>query len=136
MSLTLIDWTEAYIKYKDTVQKKIRELHKDTEKKEILVIQKDDISKRYLCVEELINLKKEQIKSTEEVIISCLNQIKNLNYVLENWQELKDTNIVIIFANPQKSMHWTIKPKIHDSVTEKNSLKTGLKSLFETIPEV
>jgi hypothetical protein len=40
------------------------------------------------------------------------------------------------FVNPSKAMHWAVNTDTHDFVTEKASLKLGLKALFDSVPEV
>lgn len=133
MNLNILEWTEAYLRYRDTVHRKIKEIRKDKSKNEIVCEQKDGITQRYLCLEDLEVL---NINELENLKVSCLNTKKNLDWLTSNWPELKETNVIFLFANPAKAAHWSVKPSTHNSVSDKNNIKSGLKSLFESIPEV
>lgn len=133
MDLNILNWTEAYLKYKDTAQRKIKTITKNEKEKTITCELKDETKQTYKCVE---NLKEIQIQKIQNTKISCLNTKENFNWLIQNWDELKKTNTTIHFANPKRANHWSITPKIHDTITEKNTIKTGLKTIFESIPEV
>jgi len=133
MTLNILDWTEAYLKYKDSIQRKIKILKKFSLQNEIVCEMKDDSIHKYLCVDDLSNLKASDIKGYR---VSCLNSKKNLDWLISNWQELKSLDSVFFFANPQKAVHWSINPRIHDGITDKSSIKSGLNSLFDSIQEV
>ncbi len=131
MNLNIIEWTEAYLKYKDTIHRRIKNITK--KEKTITVENKDGTKQEYLCVNDLDEIKKDQLKNKR---ISCLNKKKNLDWIIKNWKEIKETNTIFLMANPQKASHWTLNPKLHNNISDKTSLKTGLKTLFESIPEV
>ena len=133
MNLDLLSWTEAFLRYKDAIQRKIQEIKINKEEKEIKVKQKDGTEQLYKCIDEL---EKTHIKEAENKRIVCLNTKNNLNWLIENWQELKETETIIIFSNPKKTAHWTVTPKTHNKITEKGAIKQGLKTLFESIPEI
>lgn len=133
MNLNIIDWTEAYLRYKDTIQRKIQKLEKNEKTNEIICELKDGRVQKYMCINYLDEI---EIKQIDDVLISCLNTKKNLNILIQNWQDVKEKNIIFIFANPKKATHWSINPKMHDRINDKTSIKTGLKALFESIPEV
>lgn len=130
--LNVLRWTEEYLKYKDTVQRRIQNIKRINEQ-EILCELKNGEQKIYLCLDSLENTKIEDIKNKN---VSCLNTKKNLDWLINNWNELKKENTTFFFANPKKAMHWSINPKIHDGVADKTATKTGLKALFDATPEV
>jgi hypothetical protein len=133
MNLDLLSWTEAFLKYKDTIQRKIQEIEINKDKKEIKVTQKDGTIHKYECIDDLTNI---NIKNIENKRIVCLNTKNNLNWLINNWQDIKEIETTFIFSNPKKTAHWTVNPKIHNNITEKSAVKQGLKTLFESIPEI
>lgn len=133
MSLDILSWTEAYLKYKDTVQRRILKLNKYEDKQELLCELKDGTIHKYLCVDSLANLSPKDLKGLR---VSILNTKKNMTWLLDNWQEVKDYDTVFIFANPKKATHWSITPRLHNNIVEKSAIKPGIKALFDSIPEV
>ena len=133
MNLNIIDWTDAYLRYKDTIQRKIQKLEKNEKTNEIICELKDGRTQKYICINDIDEI---DIKQIDDVLISCLNTKKNLNTLIQNWQDVKEKNVTFIFANPKKAAHWSINPKMHDRINDKTSIKTGLKALFESIPEI
>ena len=132
MNLDILSWTEAYLRYKDSVQRKILTLNR--EKDNLLICNlKDGGTHKYLCVDDLSSLK---LADINDFRVSCLNSKKNLSWLLDNWQELKELDVVFLFANPKKAAHWSISPKTHSNIVDKSAIKPGLKALFDSIPEV
>ncbi|MCC7575033.1 hypothetical protein KO361_05560 [Candidatus Woesearchaeota archaeon] len=133
MNLNIMDWTETYLKYKDTVQRKITKITKNPEKEELICELKDGTIHTYICKDNLEDKDTQKIKNNR---VSCLNTKKNVDWVIKNWQEIKNTDTIFLFANPKKAMHWSLNPKLHDRITDKTALKQGLKTLLESIPEI
>jgi len=133
MTLNIIDWTEAYLKYKDSIQRKIKSIEKFSSKNEIICEMKDGSIHKYLCVDDLSKIKASNIKGFR---VSCLNTKNNFDWLISNWHELKEFDSIFFFANPQKANHWSVNPLLHNTISDKDSLKLGLKSLFESVPEV
>jgi hypothetical protein len=131
MSLNIMEWTEAYLKYKDSIQRKIIKLEKSGNN--LVCELKDGSTHKYLCIDDLSSL---SLGDLDGFRVSCLNTKKNLDWVVKNWQEIKESDTVFLFANPKKAVHWSVNPKLHDSISDKSAIKQGLKSLFESIPEV
>lgn len=130
--MSIFDWACAYIKYKDSVQGKIQTLDSNEKKGEIKVNLKDGSKNVYLCTNLLGDLNVENLND-EKVV--CLNKKENLNWLIANWEALKDKKCVFLFVNPKRSENWAINPRMHHSITDKSALKPGLKVLFESIPE-
>ena len=133
MILNILTWTEAYIKYKDSIQQKISKIEIDDKKKEINCEYKDGRKHTYVCLE---NLKDININTIDKQKISCNNTKKNFDWLINNWDELKKTDVSIIFANPKKAMHWSVIPKAHNNISDKSTIKKGLKAIYDTIPEI
>lgn len=131
MSLNILDWTEAYLKYKDSIHRKILKMEKSGNN--LVCDLKDGSHQKYLCIDDLSSL---SVSDLNGFRVSCLNTKKNLDWVIKNWQEIKVSDAVFLFANPKKAAHWSVNPKLHDSISDKTAIKQGLKSLFESVPEV
>ncbi len=129
--MTLKEWTNAYVKYKDMIPRNIETIQ-ETEKG-LLVKQKNGGEIKYLCMESLETLLPGNIMG-ERVV--CLNTKNNVDWLTKNWDQVKDKKSIFIFVNLDKAESWAINPLLHSAITEKKSLKQGLKALFESIPEV
>jgi len=130
--MTLLEWTTAYIKYKDSIKGKIKDLTADVNTNKIKVSFKDNTEEIYLCVPSLESLKMDNL-SDEKIV--CFNKKENLNWLTSKWESIKDKKCVFLFVNTKKSENWAINPRVHSSITDKSALKSGLKSLFESVPE-
>jgi hypothetical protein len=130
--MSVLDWAVAYIKYKDAIQRKIKDFEVNKEKSSINVLFKDETKATYLCTNLLDSLKVENLKD-EKVV--CLNKKENLNWLINKWDILKEKRCIFLFVNLKKAENWAINPYMHHSITDKTALKPGLKVLFESIAE-
>ncbi len=128
--MSLKEWISAYIKYKDSINKKIENITETTDG--IKVNKKTGEIEEYVCKEDLTQLNSENIK--EQKIVT-LNKKINVDWLLKNWDVLKETKTTIMFVNTKKSEHWAIHPKMHSSITDKSAIKPGINTLFESITE-
>lgn len=129
--LTLKDWTSAYLKYKDSIHKKIEKIE-ETETG-LKVTKKTGETETYLCVNKLEEIQPETITTQK---ITALNTKKNVDWLIKNWEKLKDTKTTMIFVNTNKAEHWAINPAMHHSITDKSALKPGIQTLFNSISEM
>jgi hypothetical protein len=130
--ITLLEWAAAYIKYKDSIRGKIQGFAVNEKQNRIDITNRDGSTEVFLCPEMLSSL---DIKKLNDEKIACLNKKENLNWLIANWDSVKDKKCIFLFANPKKSENWAINPFMHSSVTDKAALKPGLKSLFDSISE-
>ncbi len=128
--LTIKEWAKTYVKYKDMIPRIVESIS-ETENG-IVVSQKTGEKITYLCMESIEALNPGSI--TNERIV-CLNTKKNLDWLLKNWDLVKNKRTVFIFVNLDKAESWAINPLLHSAITEKKSLKQGLIALFESVPE-
>jgi hypothetical protein len=128
--MNILEWTVAYIKYKDSVQKKIEKIDTDTGKGKVFVKNKDGSEANYVSVNLLNEL---NVKDLKDEKIACLNKKENVDWLISNWDVLKDKKCIFFFVNLKKSENWAINPHMHHSITDKSALKPGLKALFESI---
>jgi hypothetical protein len=128
--MNILEWTVAYVKYKDSVQNKIQSIEPDTSKGIVIVKNKDGSELKYICINLLEKMNAKDLK-TERV--SCLNKKENVDWLIANWDTLKDKRCVFHFVNLKKSENWAINPYMHHSITDKSALKPGLKALYESV---
>jgi len=79
------------------------------------------------------------IKPEPDYVLVVLNTEQNLEALIKSWDTLcKVKNLTIMFINPDSEIDekWVVKPYVHNQVTEKASLKTGLRSMFETVSPI
>ncbi|MCF7866012.1 hypothetical protein K9L67_01085 [Candidatus Woesearchaeota archaeon] len=129
--MNLVEWTVAYIKYKDTVFRRIESLKEDSDK--IIVNLKSGHKQIHLCADYLDKLNIDNLSNEK---ISCLNVKKNLDWLISNWNLIISKDLVFHFVNLDKSESWSINPKMHHSISEKGAIKTGLQSLFDSVPQM
>jgi hypothetical protein len=130
--MTLLEWAVAYIKYKDSVKGKIQGFGVNEKLNRVDITNRDGTKEVFLCSDSLSAL---DVSKLNDEKIACLNKKDNLNWLINNWDLIKDKKCIFLFVNPKKSENWAINPFMHSSVTDKAALKPGLKSLFESISE-
>ena len=65
-----------------------------------------------------------------------LNTNNNFQMLIDNWKELIRFNfLTLYFVNPFSKLDkkWVINPHVHSKICDDNSLKTGLKSMFDMV---
>ena len=126
----LLDWAEQFFKSRDAFEKKIITLKKKQDHLEIEY--KDKNVKIYM----MPNLKKS--KELENNTTITLNNRKNLDFLIENWNFFeKIEGLKIYFINPfSEEKKWIISPIVHTKISDPSSLKIGLKSLFESVDTI
>ena len=136
----LKDWTINFIKNKDLVQRKIEHIGNGKDSFDIYVKYKD--REQFFIVEPSIKdidaiLKR--FNKDSHCTIATLNSKYNFDIVSKNWDKLTSYKFLsIVFANPfsQTDRKWIIFPYTHHMICDESSLKTGLKSMFETVEPI
>lgn len=132
----LTDWTEVYIKSKDAIKKTITSINKDKDYN--LIVKHKDKQEFFIIESSITNIGKILNKSNKDEIITLviLNSKKNFDIIIENWKKLIDLKTFkIVFVNPfsETEKKWIINPNLHHRICDESSLKTGLKSMFDTV---
>ncbi|MEM4637608.1 MAG: hypothetical protein QXK76_01110 [Candidatus Woesearchaeota archaeon] len=121
----LIEWTENYIKSKYALNNTMS-LKKTNNKIEVSLKEKTITYNMMLFLNE-------QVFSEKNTIIVCLNDKKNLDFVLKNWKTLSAMKgLSLIFVNLDRNDKWILNPYLHNIIADPNSLETGLKTLFDS----
>ena len=130
--MKLIEWLDSYINYLYSFKGNL--VMKKTRQNKVICEYKDKGTVTYFVKENLdLNIDLKQ----DHLIIICLNSKNNLNFLTENWTKFITNNTLkVMFVNSTLNLQWTVIPYLHNRFTDPVSLKQGLKSLSESIPEV
>lgn len=132
--MNILEWTSVFIDNIDSFRKDIKK--KEICGNEITCVSGSKGALKYIAVEKLEESVLSKIKEGN-IILSCLNTKENLSFVTKNWDEfIKNKNLKIIFANPELNVQWSLIPYTHNLISEPKTLKLGLKSIFDSVPEV
>ncbi len=128
--MNLNQWTSIYLNHVNNFKKNIKE-RKD-EKEKIVCFLKNGGKTDYFVIPVL----SKDIEKEGSIVIVCLNIKENLNHIIEEWDSLiKNPKLKIMFVNPEENTHWSLIPHLHAKISDEKSLKRGLMSLFESVPE-
>ncbi len=132
----LAEWMEHYLRNRDLLLKQITAFEKNKDGWDI-VVQKGAAMLYVLVLPELTGdaslLEKLRGKTVNLVVPNTLANVQSL---ITNWNAIAAVpGLTLLFVNPRSrnDMRWMIMPHVHDKITEKAALKTGLMSLFETV---
>lgn len=123
----LSDWLILYLKNRDLIFKKIKNIEQKDNK--VIVTYKDKEST--FLVEGTLSL-----PSFDSIV--CLNTKENLEFLIKNWEKFSShKQLCVYFVNPssRSEKRWIIYPATHATIAEAESLKLGLYAMFETVDE-
>lgn len=126
--MELYDWAKHYIKFKDCMKKKIKELV--LEEGTIIAKEKEE-EKTYFIAE---NIKEiiTKINFETTTYLVCLNTKANIDTIYKEWKELiTKPKLTIICAEPNSNESWSIHPSTHHKIAE--NIKEGLQTLYDNI---
>ncbi|MFA6089173.1 MAG: hypothetical protein WC755_04885 [Candidatus Woesearchaeota archaeon] len=142
----LVDWTEKYVQSRDAAYKNIEKIEKKGNSFVVTNIstsigsgfKKQVVAKiiTYFPIGELVLEILKEVPSDSVLVV--FNTQKNLSILSKNFDEFaKNQTLKIIFVNLTTNDSWQIVPYRHLSLSKMvgGDIKTGLLSLFETVPE-
>jgi hypothetical protein len=134
----LKEWALNYIKNGDILVRQIEKIEENKDGWDIVVTTKSGM-KFYLIVPKIEGFEGLLKKiGDKRITVVVFNTKPNLEVIMENWSKIKDyPNLCIMFVNPNSELDkkWLVFPHTHERVTEKASLKKGLKALFQTVEQ-
>jgi hypothetical protein len=130
--MNLLEWTSRYIDHLNSFKQNV--ISKDIKGKMILCKYKD--GPHLFIIEEIILDKVIEKIKEGSITLVCLNKKENIAFIINNWTSLKNPKLKIMFVNPNLNLHWSFIPVVHKKIADPQSLKLGLKSMYESIPEV
>ena len=124
--MNLTEWTLNYVEHKDAFLKKLKE-HKVNG--DVIEFVFSDRKHHYIISEKLEVGLLEKVKKYDWKTIVCLNTKENLTVLINNWKKFAAIEKLYILFVSEKGK-WIICPKIHNSISDPESLEQGLNSLF------
>jgi hypothetical protein len=132
MDKQLSEWTINYVKNKDLTFRKLVS-YKEHAKDDSIEFEFKDKSITYFIVDKLSDKIFELINGHEHKIITCLNISENFKFLIKNWKRLSDVrNLSFLFVNLKLNDKWVINPHTHSMIADKDSIESGLKTIFDT----
>ena len=129
---SLKEWIVQYRKHRDLVFRKIANIAGEDP---ILITNKDNTQEQ-IYIRESCNTFTEFNKETLPTTAVVLNTDANIRTMLKEWDTIAaNMQLTIMFVNPssQGEKRWVIRPHIHDCISERTALKTGIASIAEQV---
>ena len=128
MNKRLQEWTQYHIKHRDVFFKKLNGFE---ELNSGFIAHFKDKDVQYIIQD---SLDFDELKKEQEQCFVTINNSKNFNSLLSEWEILISCEkLKIIFVDKiSTGEHWQIAPFMHNKIADKKTLKAGLKSLFES----
>lgn len=130
----LKEWAVNYFKNRDLIPGNIEKI----ESNDKIIIKYKDRTETIKPLGNLADFNVSQ-KSDEFISLIVFNTSKNFETLLRNWEDfIEFRNLKIFFINPfsEADHKWVIAPAVHARISDENSLKKGLQSIFETVPTI
>lgn len=127
MNNRLKDWAIHFLKHKNIFLKNLNKI----EESEFGFIAHFKTKVEWYIIQD--NLDFENLSKENNVCYVTLNNQKNFTKLLSEWKILiAYPNVRIIFVEKiSNGKHWIVNPHMHDKISDKTSLKSGLKSLYD-----
>jgi hypothetical protein len=130
MLLDLPTWAEHYLRSRDAFEQQLVSLERTAtgllatyKKKTVTVVTQDVLGA-------LPENKGPVLLVTAQTDENFKTLVKEFSTYAAN-QEL-----TMLFVNPKLNEKWSIKPAVHASVADKESLKAGLTTMFQVVPTI
>ncbi|MBN1544572.1 hypothetical protein JW898_03870 [Candidatus Woesearchaeota archaeon] len=128
----LVEWFVRYTKNRDLLFRKISEIKEEDDK--VLVKQKDGKTLLYYIQPFPCEFAKlaESIQQDQKGLV-VYNSRENFENMMKEWKSLTEIRgLTIYFVNPFSKLEkrWIISPNIHSKISDAQSLKEGLNSMY------
>jgi len=131
----LREWAVSYVKHRDMLTKNIVDIKEEQDK----VIVKFKDKEQVFLIRAVLNKSIINEINDKQMSVISLNSKENFDFLIENWKKLvKFQNLTFYFVNPFSELEekWFISPYVHNKICDKDSLKLGLKTMFETVESI
>jgi hypothetical protein len=132
--MDLKKWSLEYIKHKDAFLKQIQQIDEKPDGYHIRFKAKEE---SIICNEDLGSALA-RVGEAKHASIYCVNTRSNFEILTTRWHTLAtNEGLTIFFINPdsQTETKWVIRPHLHNRIADEESLKTGLRAMFDTVEE-
>jgi hypothetical protein len=102
--------------------------------RDFVLFKRAGVEKVFFVAESLESFSFDKIKNFlgKNIVIVSLSSKKNIDWLVSKWDKLLEiSDLSFIFVDLESSEKWSLRPKTHNLVTERNCLKKGLLSIFE-----
>lgn len=121
------EWCVHYIKARDAMTRKLVSID---EKNDKIIAHYKDKEVTFLPTETLPS-----VAPSGTATIVCLQNEKNFDILINRFEDYaKNQDLTVMFLNPTLNEKWVLKPAVHAAVADNESLKTGLRAMFDTVP--
>jgi len=126
----LKEWTINFFKHKDLTQRKLERVEDTGEN---IIFHCKDKKITYLVREKLEDKIILDIEKLDQKSVVSLNSEENFNFLVKHWGKLsKIKNLTMIFVNMKTDDKWLINPYLHSMIADPSTVKTGLRTMFDT----
>jgi hypothetical protein len=132
----LAEWYIEFIKHKDIFQNKILRID---QKDDTVSVEYKDRNHKAKAIPD-INSSTDIISilgdEDSDIAIITLNKKSNLDGLIKSWETIcRYKKLTIFFVNTKSKQEtkWMIRPYVHNMICDHDSLKNGLKSMFDTV---
>jgi len=132
----LREWAVSYVKHRDILTKNIINIKEEQNK---VIVKFKDKEQIFLIRPTADDSVIQGINKDKNIGIVMLNSKENLDFLMNKWNKLiKFDKLTIFFVNPFSELEkkWFISPYVHNKICDKDSLKLGLKTMFETVESI
>ncbi|PIN80729.1 hypothetical protein COV11_03390 [Candidatus Woesearchaeota archaeon CG10_big_fil_rev_8_21_14_0_10_30_7] len=127
--MDLKNWVILFLNNQDLAKKDILEIQEISNTK--LLIKRNSQDQTVLLMPDL---KFEELKENQNVLIITLNKKSNIDLTIKNWKELSQKkNLDLIFLNSTLENKWILNPYTHNIICDKQTLKQGLLTIAENV---
>jgi len=127
------EWAVSYAKHKDILTKNITNIKEEQDR---VIVELKDKEQVFLIRPTADDSVIQEINKDKNIGIVMLNSKENLDFLIKNWNKfIKFEKLTLFFINPFSELDtkWFISPYVHNRICDKDSLKLGLKTMFETV---
>ncbi|HLC97053.1 MAG TPA: hypothetical protein VJH97_07080 [Candidatus Nanoarchaeia archaeon] len=135
-TLYLKEWIIQLIRNRDVVARKLVAIEDDPSF-DLKVIYKD--KEQYICVKPLLadmEMILSKMSPDKHYAIVTANTLGNFNLLLQFWDKMVAFRFLCLyFVNPfsNTDKKWIIYPYTHSQICDEESLKVGLRSIFDVV---
>ena len=132
----LIDWVKQFLKNKDLVTQSIKTIEENKENAELVITRTDKV--QYVFVQPILKNPEsffEKLNKEHHQLLFLLNNPDNIKALQEHWNTIKHLPfLTVYFINPfSEETKWVIQPYMHEKISDRESFKSGLKSMSEQV---
>jgi len=123
------EWLKHYLRSRDVFAKNIKEI---IDKGDDIIVKYKDKERIFIVFSEI----PEDFLLENHTSLVLFNTKKNFDWLLSKWNKIssyEDLNTYFINPLSVTEKRWIVYPHSHNKITEKTSLKPGLKALFSMV---